>query len=121
MKALDAKQQFAAMHAERKLEWDQTDDELDNARADRNTDSLITDRSGRRAETQRYHGEREAKTRRGQDMRDGTTRRGQDVRAATAGKRGTGYTATAVGPGGVRIHYDATAKAWVDEQGKPVQ
>ena len=46
----------------------QTNMEADNARADRNTDSLIADRAGRRAESARYNSQRIETTRRGQDL-----------------------------------------------------
>lgn len=58
----------------------------DNARADRNTDSLIADRAARRGEVARNNARRDATTRRGQDIRDGTTRRGQDIRGAGGGR-----------------------------------
>jgi len=58
----------------------------DNARADRNTDSLIADRGARRGEVSRNNARRDATARRGQDIRSSTTQRGQDLRGAGGGR-----------------------------------
>ncbi len=55
----------------------EADVEADNARLDRNTDSLIGDREARRAEQRRYNEARLATTRRGQDMTDSRVRSGR--------------------------------------------
>ena len=54
----------------------------DNARADRNTDSLIATREGQLAETRRYHKQSDGTRRRGQDITATTSRRGQDMRGS---------------------------------------
>jgi len=54
----------------------------DNARADRNTDSLIATREGQLAETRRYHNQSDGTRRRGQDITATTSRRGQDMRGS---------------------------------------
>ena len=105
MRAMDARHQMTAMLAEHRLQWNQDDDQLDNARADRNTDSLITDRTSRRGEARRYH-----------DQADGSRRRGQDMRPATrsvGGRRGAARP-TATGPNGEKVEFDG--KAWVPVQ-----
>lgn len=76
--ALDAKDQLNYFLRE-------SDIEADNERADRNTDSLITDREARRAETRRYHDRADTTRRRGQDIGATTTRRGQDMRGSGRG------------------------------------
>lgn len=62
LRALDTKEQLT--HFQRQANID-----ADNARADRNTDDLISDRAAHRSEMRRYH-----------DMTDTTRRRGQDAR-----------------------------------------
>lgn len=71
--ALDAKEQIAAIDRRDRIEWDQEDDRIDNARADRREASMDQDRGARR-DIQR----------RGQDIRDATQRRGQDMRGRKA-------------------------------------
>ena len=93
----------------RRLDWDITDDQVDNDRADLNTDSLIEDRTERRSEAQRYHGVQSGNTRRGQDIRSTDTRRGQDRRPV--GRRGGGAAPTATGPNGEKVQWNG--KAWV--------
>ncbi|WP_324741608.1 hypothetical protein U8326_00080 [Tsuneonella sp. CC-YZS046] len=61
--------------------------DTDNARADRNTNSLIATREGRLAETRRNNELRNATVQRGQDIRSSDTRRGQDTRGSGAGGR----------------------------------
>lgn len=51
----------------------------DNERADRNTDSLVEDRAGRRAEQRRANQARVEATRRGQDISSRDRIRGQDI------------------------------------------
>lgn len=74
-KALDAKDQVSSFMQQANI-----DD--DNERADRNTDSIIADRSARRGEVRRYHDQQSSNTRRGQDVRSRDTRRGQDSRGS---------------------------------------
>ncbi|KQM98760.1 hypothetical protein ASE78_05905 [Sphingomonas sp. Leaf25] len=77
-------------------------DSLANSRADRNTDSMIEDRNGRRALVSRGQDMTDARgrygigvassdRRRGQDMSSGDRRRGQDISATTA-RRGQDMT-----------------------------
>jgi hypothetical protein len=68
-------QAVGADRQDRKLDWDIRDDELDNERADENTESQIN----YRGEQVRLGGERISTTRRGQDLTDTRGRRGQDV------------------------------------------
>jgi hypothetical protein len=81
--------------------------EADNARADRNTDSLIGTREGRLAEYERHNRASESNQRRGQDMVDSRARR---KRRGGGGKKGSGRP-TAVDGQGNRVEYDG--KAWV--------
>ena len=74
-KALDAKEQVSAFMQQANI-----DD--DNERADRNTDSIIADRSARQGEVRRYHDQQSGNTRRGQDVRSRDARRGQDRRGS---------------------------------------
>lgn len=132
--AMDTRNQLIQAQRQQKLDADISDDEADNDRADRNTASIIADRQARRAETQRYHNQRDTTTRRGQDFRTRDTQRGQDFRSRDTqrgqdigasrprgGGRGGGGAVTATGPGGVQIHYDAGKKTWVDDKGNPVK
>lgn len=119
---MDTRNQLIQAQRQQKLNADIADDEADNDRADRNTASMIGDRQARRAETRRYHDQRDTTTRRGQDFRTRDTQRGQDITASRPrGGKGGGGAVTATGPGGVQIHYDAGKKAWVDAKGNPVQ
>ncbi|MET0240197.1 MAG: hypothetical protein ABW184_09905 [Sphingobium sp.] len=68
LSALDTDKRLAAERGSKRLEWDIEDDQLDNDRADRNTDSVISDRSARRDITVR-----------GQNLTDARGRRGQDI------------------------------------------
>jgi hypothetical protein len=65
--------------ADRRLEADVADDEADNERADRNTDSLISDRVERRGLTARGQNIASSDRRRGQDVASGDRRRNQDM------------------------------------------
>lgn len=87
MQALDGKEQLAAMRAERKLDWDIEDDELDNTRDDRNVGSQIETREGQLSNTRRGQDLSDARGRRGQDLSDTRGRRGQDLSDAR-GRRG---------------------------------
>lgn len=64
-----------------------TDVAEDNARADRNTDSVISDRQARLDEARRRANQSDATRRRGQDATATTSRRGQDIRGARGGER----------------------------------
>lgn len=74
MRALDAKDQLSALVQRDRLDAYVADIAADNERADRNTDSLIEDRRGRRSETRRNNNMRNETTRRGQDNRGGRER-----------------------------------------------
>ncbi len=87
MSALDIDKQLAAERGAKRLEWDIEDDQADNERADRNTDSVITDRSARRDITVRGQNLSDARGRRGQDLSDSRGRRGQDI-ASSDRRRG---------------------------------
>ncbi len=100
-KALDAKEQVTAF-------MQQTNIEDDNERADRNTDSLIQDRTARRGEARRNNDLRDRTTRRGQDTRAATQQRGQDRRGS--GGRGKAMP-TATGPNGEKVQWNG--KDWV--------
>lgn len=101
--ALDLDKQFSVLLNKRRLEWDIQDDETDNARADRSTDSLIRDR-GERTGIAR---ERATDARVSATRRDATTQRGQDRR----GSRRSPIKPTATGPNGEKMEFDGTA--WV--------
>lgn len=79
----------------------------DNERADRNTDSLIEDREGRRAETRRYNDRRIDTTRRGQDKTDARVRAGQGGKRTSRGKA----RPTATDAQGNKVEWNG--KAWV--------
>lgn len=91
MSALDIDKQLAAERGSKRLEWDIEDDQLDNDRADRNTDSVIADRSARRDITVRGQNLSDARSRRGQDIADARGRRGQDI-ASSDRRRGQDVT-----------------------------
>lgn len=65
----------------------EADVEADNARQDRNTQSLIDDREARRVEQRRYNDGRLATTRRGQDMVDSRARSGRSGRQGGGAER----------------------------------
>ena len=79
--------------AERRLDIYEENVDADNARADGNTDSVISDRAARRGEARRYH-----------DQSDTTRRRGQD-------KPRTGRNAAPAGPVKVKTKEEAMALA----------
>ena len=79
----------------------------DNERADRNTDSLIEDREGRRVETRRYNERRIDTTRRGQDKTDARVRAGQGSKRTSRGKS----RPTATDAKGNKVEWNG--KAWV--------
>lgn len=80
MRSLSTKEQIASLLAASNVA-------ADNARADRNTDSLIVTREGQLAETRRYHNQSDGTRRRGQDVTATTSRRGQDMRGSGRGGR----------------------------------
>lgn len=98
--------------------------DADNARQDRNTDSLIATREGRLSEYQRHNQAGEANTRRRQDRRGGgrsttpmrteTTRTGPTGTTRTVTTRtpmGDAPRPTATGPNGHKVEWNG--KAWV--------
>lgn len=129
MQTLDVDRQLAAERGAKRLEWDIEDDQLDNERADRNTDSVINSRDASTAQgwqrvgIQREGMERtDARGRRGQDIASADRRRGQDMtdrRArdgvnkpkgrGSAGRGGAGPVAT--DGKGNKVQWNG--KAWV--------
>ena len=91
LQTLDGKEQLANARAERKLNWDLEDDEIDNARDDRNVGSQIETRQGQLANTRRGQDLGDARGRRGQDLADARGRRGQDM-TDSRGRRGQDVT-----------------------------
>lgn len=79
MRAMDAKDQIAALDRGRRITADIDNIEADNNRADRNTDSVIQDRGARRGLIARGQNLTDARGRRGQDIASGDRRRGQDI------------------------------------------
>jgi hypothetical protein len=106
MTAVGAKDQLHAIVERDRLNAYVADIDSDNTRADRNTDSLISSRSGHLGEARRYHDATIKVRERGQDLGASTARRGQDM-------RGKGRTAapTATGPNGQKVQWNG--KAWV--------
>lgn len=107
MVAMNTKDQLGALRAERRLDWDIEDDQIDNTRADRNTDSMISTRQGQLANTRRGQDLTDARTRRGQDVASRDRRRGQDMSSRDRrdsasfqgrGGRGRGNAARIVNP-----------------------
>jgi hypothetical protein len=108
MQAMDVGRQLAAIRAQHKLDWDIEDDQIDNARADRNVDSEIHHRTAEEGLTARGQNMTDARgrfgietlstdRRRGQDIESTDRRRGQDLGAETSrrgqdlgGRRGHG-------------------------------
>ncbi|GAY19704.1 hypothetical protein [Sphingobium fuliginis] len=76
---LTAMQAFQDDRAERRQAHDIADDEADNERADRNTDSLISDRTARRGLVARGQDLTDARGRRGQDIASSDRQRGQNM------------------------------------------
>lgn len=121
MQAMTTSQQLAAVRAQTKLEWDVQDDQIDNARADRNTGSMIDDRNRRRGLIARGQdmtdtrgrygiGVASADRRRGQDMID-TRVRSRPGPAATQGSGGGKVAKVAVDAHGNKVGWNG--KAWV--------
>lgn len=79
LEALQAKDYFGALRADRHLDWNIEDDLLDNERADRNTDSLIGTREEQLSNTRRGQDLTNSRGIRGQDVASGDRRRGQDI------------------------------------------
>ena len=86
LSALDTDKRLAAERGAQRLAWDMEDDQIDNERADRNTDSVINSRDASTAQGwQRVGIQREnmnrtdARGRRGQDIASADRRRGQDM------------------------------------------
>lgn len=69
------------------VDWNMEDDELDNARDDRNVTSQVQTRDGQLANARRGQDLSDARGRRGQDMSDARGTRGQDL-ADERGRRG---------------------------------
>lgn len=120
MGQLDLEDQIAAALRERKFEWQRDDDEIDNARADRNVDSTIADRNARRGLTVRGQNLSDARGRYGIDVASKDRRRGQDIqrdrqtRAAASTGGAAKLTRIAVGPDGKKVGWNG--KAWVSAQ-----
>ncbi|KKW89405.1 hypothetical protein [Sphingobium chungbukense] len=76
---MTAMQAFNDERADQRLAHDIADDEADNARADRNTDSLIADRNARRGLVARGQDLTDARGRRGQDLASSDRQRGQNM------------------------------------------
>lgn len=120
MGQLNLEDQIAAALRERKFEWQRDDDEIDNARADRNTNSIISDRDARRGLTARGQNLTDSRGRYGISVASADRRRGQDIqrdrpsRAGGAASAGTKLTRIAVGADGKKIGWNG--KAWVPAQ-----
>jgi hypothetical protein len=109
--------------AERRFEHDVSDDEADNERADRNTDSMISHRGAQEGIARRGQNIASGDRRRGQDVADTRARRGQDLTdkrvRESAGFRGRGgkggAVPTATNPQtGHKMEY--RGGKWVDAQ-----
>lgn len=102
MQGMDTESQIERLVADRRLQWDITDDEYDNDLAERalrmrGTLTMrgqdLASRDRRRgqdqtdARTRRGQDLSDARGRRGQDLTDSRGRRGQDLRASGAGRR----------------------------------
>jgi hypothetical protein len=74
LNAMEADKYFAELRGRKRLEWDISDDKLDNARADRETDDRIYDRGQRRNLIARGQNMDSADRRRGQNMIDARSR-----------------------------------------------
>lgn len=91
MSGLKLQDQLAAADRYARLQWNIEDGQADNARQDRNTDSMIADRDARRALTERgqdlAHSDRRYSTdtadRRGRDIAAQTDKRTRDLAAQT--------------------------------------
>lgn len=92
-------QAVGADQRERKLEWDISDDEFDNARSDQDVSSRISAREEQLANARRAQDLGDRRGRRGQDLTDRRTRRGQDL-SDTRGRRGQDLTDTRGRQGG---------------------
>lgn len=96
--------------ADRRLNADIEDDDADNARADRNTSSVIEDRGARRGLIARGQNMTDARGRFGIQVSSGDRRRGQDIGADTA-RRGQDITDKRVREtGGRRVGRGAAPK-----------
>ena len=84
MQAMKTSDQLSAIRAEKKLAWDVEDSQIDNARADRNTDSTIAHRRAQEGLTARGQDLSDARGRYGIGVASSDRRRGQDVSASTA-------------------------------------
>lgn len=101
MMTMEAKDQLHAIVERERLDTYAADIDADNARADRNTNSIIADRDARRTEARRWH-----------DQQDKTTRRGQDGRRQRGGGGApSSARPTATGPNGQKVQWNG--KAWV--------
>jgi hypothetical protein len=79
METMEAKDQLAALRADRQLDWNIEDDLLDNEREDRNVESQIATRGGHLANARRGQDMADARGRRGQDIASDDRQRGQDI------------------------------------------
>lgn len=144
MQGMDTSRQLQAIARENRLEWDIEDDQLDNERADRNTDSLVNDRRERLKDARnrprpgsrpdgkpksanalyadimrRWTAGESLNGREREFVRSYEARQNKGGRRSRAQSSG-GRVATAVGPNGQRIV--VRNGKWVDAQtGKPVQ
>jgi hypothetical protein len=98
MQQLDIEDQIAAALRERKFDWQQKDDLLDNARADRNTDSTIADRTARRGLTVRGQNMTDARGRQATAVASADRRRGQDLQGSRPRGAGGGSRAASAKP-----------------------
>ncbi|MBI0477505.1 hypothetical protein D9601_19400 [Sphingomonas sp. MA1305] len=129
MSAMNMSQQLAAVRAQTRLDWDIQDDKIDNERADKNTNSLIEDRNGRRGLIARGQNMTDRRGRdataiassdrqRGQDMQDRRYRdgvQGGPRRSSAAASSGGGkITKVATGPGGKKVGWNGSS--WVPVQ-----
>ncbi|MCT2559231.1 hypothetical protein N0B51_09565 [Tsuneonella sp. YG55] len=84
----------------------------DNARADRNTNSMIEVREGRLDEYQRSNRAREGNTRRGQNIASTDRKRGQDMRGSSS-KKGGKAPARVIAEDAQGNKVEWNGKAWV--------
>lgn len=95
---LTVMQAFQDDRAERRLNADIADDQADNERADRNTESMIGDRVARRGLASRGQDLTDARVRRGQDISSTDRKRGQDMTDKRLRETGRGMGKTAPSP-----------------------
>ena len=117
---LSIRDQLGEMWKQRRFDQTQENIDEDNARADRNTDSMISDRNSRRGLTARGQDMASSDRRRGQDMTDKRERGsysyshgGGRGRPGGGGASG-GYTHTATDASGRKVGWNGSA--WVPVQ-----